>query len=164
MGAANAGEHGDDVGVADVERVAELAVASANAREPAFRSGDRNRLAAPLTVDTGGEIQDDRLRIRGQGIEALAAQPGRKLPPVGLIGAPGVFRAGVAGVVAGLGAKGVELGRGARLERQRRRRPLFRFCFLSCRFDCVVPTGRGGREGLFWLVLVRHGWGSESCR
>ena len=120
MGAANAGEHRRNMPIDCIERLAELAVTPANAGEPALQVAtetgcDRGVFRAPaeLLLHTGGEIEADGLRVRGQGIEALPAQPGGKLPPIGVIGALGVVRAGVAGVVAGLfGERRRDAGRG----------------------------------------------------
>jgi hypothetical protein len=36
----------------------------------------------------GGEIQADRLWIRGQGVQIVAAAPSGGIPPVGCVGAP----------------------------------------------------------------------------
>ena len=105
MGASNAREHGRNMPVRDVEGLSELAIAPADAGKPAFERGDAERRPARRLLHAGGEIEADGLRVRGQGIEALSAQPGRELPPIRLIGAPCVFGAGVAGVIAGLFAE-----------------------------------------------------------
>ena len=67
----------------------------------------------------GGEIEADGLRVRGQGIEALPAQPGGELPPIGVIGALGVVGAGVAGVIAGFFGERGEMGGGGPLGERR---------------------------------------------
>ena len=115
MDASNAGEHGRDVPIARVQRFAELAIAPANPREAPLQRRDGNRLLSAPAVDAGGEIQPDGLRIRGQGIEALAAQPGGKLSPIGVVSALGVLGARVAGVIAGLFAERREMRRGVSL-------------------------------------------------
>ena len=88
--AADAGEHGRDVAVARVERFAELAIAPANPGEPALQRRDGNR-SCPARLGAGREIEPDGLRIGRQVVEAVAAQPGGELPPIGVIGARGVF-------------------------------------------------------------------------
>ena len=75
--AADAGEHGGDMPVADVQRLAELAVAPGDARQPPLEGGDRKLRAAPL--DLRREIEPDRLRIGRRLGEALAAQPGGEI-------------------------------------------------------------------------------------
>ena len=102
MPAADAGQHGGDMPVADVERLAELAVAPGDARQPPLEGGDRQLRAAAL--DLRGEIEADGFRIGRRLRQALAAQPGRELPPVGGVGALGVVGLGRAGV--GLGGLG----------------------------------------------------------
>ena len=117
MGAANAGEHGRNMPIACVERLAALAVMPADAGEPPLQRSATLKAGSPAAADSlhaGGEIEADGLRVRGQGIEALPAQPGGKLPPIGVIGAPGVVRAGVAGVIAGLFGERGEMGGGGR--------------------------------------------------
>ena len=91
MGAADAGEHGGDMRIADIQRLAHLPVAPANSREPPLKRGDGHRFPAATALHAGGQIQPDGPRIRGRNIEPGAAQPGRKLPPVGFIGALGVL-------------------------------------------------------------------------
>ena len=115
MGASNAGEHGRDVPIARVQRFAELAIAPANPREAPLQRRDGNRLLSAPAVDAGGEIQPDGLRIRGQGVKTLAAQPGGKLSPIGVVSALGVFGARVAGVIARLFAERREMRRGVPL-------------------------------------------------
>ena len=115
MDAPDPGEHGRDVPIARVQRFAELAIAPANPREAPLQRCDGNRLFSAPAVDAGGEIQPDGLWIRGQGIEPLAAQPGGKLSPIGVVSALGVFGARVAGVIAGLFAERREMRRGVPL-------------------------------------------------
>ena len=96
MAAADAGQHGRDMPVADLERLAELTVAPGDARQPPLEGGDRKLGAAPL--DLRREVEPDRLGIGRRLGEALAAQPGGEHFPVGGVGAPGVVglrRAGV---------------------------------------------------------------------
>ena len=118
MGAANAGEHRRNMPIARVERLAALAVTPANAGEPALQRSETLQPARRPRADSlhaGGEIEADGLRVRGQGIEALPAQPGGELPPIGVIGASGVVGAGVAGVIAGFFGERREMGEGAAL-------------------------------------------------
>ena len=96
MFAADAGEHGRDVAVADVERLPDLAIAPANAGKPALQ-----RRHADAGFGVRGEIEPHGLGIGRQLGKTVAAQPGGELPPVGVVGARGIFAAGGAGV--GLG-------------------------------------------------------------
>ena len=118
-----------------------------------------DRLATAAALHAGGEIEADGLRVRGQGVEALPAQPGGELPPIGLIGALGVVGAGVAGVVARLVAEGVEMrraGRGTRRRTSRRRRG-FRSCPFAHCFGARHPDGSGRVPmRVFWVGFVRH--------
>jgi len=120
MGAPDPGEHGRDVPIARVQRFAELAIAPANPREAPLQRRDGNRLLSAPAVDAGGEIEPDGLRIRGEGVKPLAAQPGGKLSPIGVVSALGVFGARVAGVIAGLFAERREMRRGVPLRDGRR--------------------------------------------
>ena len=108
--AADAGEHGGDVAVAGVERLPELAVAPADPGEAPLERRD-----ADAGLGLRREIEPDGLRLGRQFVKTVAAQPGGELPPVGVIGARGVFAAGGAGVVfGGLGQPGE-----ARIEAER---------------------------------------------
>jgi hypothetical protein len=100
------------MGIARVQQAAELPIAPANAGEPALQRGNRQRRPARPALDAGSEIQANGLRVRGQGVEALPAQPGGEVPPVGVIGPLRVLGAGVAGVVAGLFRERREMGGG----------------------------------------------------
>src|ERR1700722_9720539 len=71
VAAADAGQHGRDMPVADVERLAELAVAPGDSRQPPLEGGDRKLGAAPL--DLRRKIEPDRLGIGRRLGEALAA-------------------------------------------------------------------------------------------
>ncbi|KAF0132568.1 MAG: hypothetical protein FD148_1395 [Methylocystaceae bacterium] len=165
MGAANAGEHGRNMPLTRIERRSELPVAPADAGEPSLQRGDRNRRATPLAAHTSGEIKADGLRVRGQRVEPLAAQPGGKLPPVGVIGAPGVVRAGVAGVIAGLFGERSEMGGGgpfcegrlAALERivdVSHLVPLLTFGWGSAPFERKKSDASVGMMG---MLRLRHG-------
>ena len=106
VAAADAGEHGGDMAVADVERLAELPVAPGDAGQPPLEGRDRK--LRPAALDLSREIEADRFRIGRRLRKTLAAQPGGELPPVGGVGALGVV---------GLGRAGVGLG-GLRQRRQ----------------------------------------------
>ena len=94
-------------------------------------------------LDAGGEIEADGLRVRGQGIEPLTAQPGGEVPPVGVIGPLGVFGAGVAGVVARLFGERREMGGGRPLDE--RRAVTVRVVVLG-HLVLVLARGRRGRK------------------
>jgi hypothetical protein len=59
--ATDAGEHGGDMAVADLERLAELAVAPGDAGQAPLEGGDRQLRPAPF--DLRGEVEADRLRV-----------------------------------------------------------------------------------------------------
>lgn len=118
--------------VADIEPLAALAVMPTNARESPLQSGDRNRLPTSLAIDAGGQIEANGLRIRGQGVKPLPAQPGRKLPPVGVVSALGVLGTGVAGVIARFFAERREMRRGVPLRNGR------------AGLDLIIRGGKGG--------------------
>ena len=61
MAAADAGEHGRDMAVADLERLAKLAVAPGDAGQASLERGDRK--FCPAAFDLRGEIKADRFRI-----------------------------------------------------------------------------------------------------
>ena len=100
MPAADAGQHGGDMAVADLERLAELPVAPGDARQAPLEGGDRK--LRPAAFDLGSEIEADRFRIGRRLGKPLAAQPGGEHFPVRGVGALGVI---------GLGGAGVGLGR-----------------------------------------------------
>ena len=96
MPAADAGEHGSDMAVADLERLAELPIAPGDARQAPFEGGDRK--LGPTTFDLGSEIEAHRFRIGRRFGKPLAAQPrGEHFPvrSVGALGVVGLRRAGV---------------------------------------------------------------------
>ncbi len=99
MAAADAGEHGGDMAVADLERLPELSVAPGDAGEAPLEGGDRKLRAAAF--DLGSEIEADRFRIGRRFGKSLAAQPGGEHSPVRGVGALGVVGLGGAGVVLG---------------------------------------------------------------
>jgi hypothetical protein len=86
--AADAGEDGGDVAVADIERLAELPVAPGDAGQAPLEGRDGEFGAAAL--DLRGEVEADRFRIGRRLRKTLATQPGGELPPVGGVGALGV--------------------------------------------------------------------------
>ena len=113
LGAANAGEHGRDMPVLAVHRLAALGEIPHERRQPPLDRADRARLRARRAGGAGGDVEPEDLGIRGQGGEVLAAGPGRIMPPVGGIGAGCVGRGCGAGVVAGgLGERGEAGGQG----------------------------------------------------
>ena len=134
MAAADAGEHGGDMAVADVERLAELPVAPGDAGQPPFEGRDGKLRAAAF--DLRREVEADRFRIGRRLRKTLAAQPRGEHSPVGGVGALGVVGLGGAGV--GLGgfrqrrqaaaerAGGQEQGRGVRAGSLGLRRRAFR--------------------------------------
>jgi hypothetical protein len=85
---ADAGEHGGDMPVPDIERLAHLTVAPGDARQPPLEGGDRKLGAAAL--DLRREKEPDRFGIGRRLGQALAAQPGGEHFPVGGVGPPGV--------------------------------------------------------------------------
>ncbi len=96
MAATDAGEHGGDMAVADLERLAELPVAPGDAGQAPLEGGDRKLRAAAF--DLRSEVEADRLRVGRRLGKPLAAQPRGEHLPVGGVGALGVVglrRAGV---------------------------------------------------------------------
>ena len=166
MAAADAGEHGGDMPVTEVERRAELAVAPGDSGQASLEGGDRQVRAAAL--DLRREVETDRFRVGRQFGEPLAAQPGGEHFPVGGVGAPGVVGLGRAGVgLGGLGQgasrrsgagrrQGVFAGRrGEGARRQPAPRELGKDCGPggSCGGSGRLPTrrssaGRGRGEGV----------------
>ena len=148
--------------VADVERLAELAVAPGDAGQPPLEGGDGKFGAAAL--DLRSEVEADRFRIGRRLRKTLAAQPRGELPPVGGIGALGVVGLRRAGV--GLGGLrqrrqaaaeapgGREQGRGVGAGSLGLKRRAFRLWALRAVPDASVRTalrvgwragvGRGG--------------------
>ena len=123
LGAADPRQHGGDVPVLAVDRLAALGEIPRERREPPLDRADRARLRAGRAGGAGGDVEAENLRIRGQGIEVLPPRPGGKMSPVGGVGAVGVWRCGGAGVVAGgLGERGEARGQGrSRIDGRRRR-------------------------------------------
>ena len=162
MAAADAGEDGGDMPVADVQRCAELPVAPGDAGQPPLEG--RNRKLRPAALDLRREVEADRFRIGRRLRKTLAAQPGGELPPVRGVGALRVVGLGRAGV--GLGGLrqrrqaaaeapgGREQGRGVRAGSLGLRRRAFRLSALRAVPDASVRTalrvgwragvGRGG--------------------
>ena len=113
LGAADPRQHGGDVPVLAVDRLAALGEIPLERREPPLDGADRARLRAGRAGGAGGDVEAENLRIRGQGGEVLPARPGGVMAPVGGVGAVGVWRRGGAGVVAGgLGERGEARGQG----------------------------------------------------
>ena len=102
VAAADAGQHGGDMAIADLERLAKLPVAPGDAGQAPFEGGDRQ--FRPAAFDLRSEVEADRFRVGRRLRKTLAAQPGGELPPVGGVGALGVVGLGGAGV--GLGGLG----------------------------------------------------------
>ena len=99
MSAADAGEHGRDMPIADLKRLPELPVAPGDARQAPFEGRDRK--LGPTAFDLGSEVEADRFRIGRRFGKPLAAQPGSEHSPVRGVGALGVIGLGGAGVVLG---------------------------------------------------------------
>ena len=158
VAAADAGEHGGDMAVADLERLAELPVAPGDAGQPPLEGRDRK--LGPAALDLRREVEADRFRIGRRLRETLAAQPRGELPPVGGVGALGVVGLRRAGV--GLGGLrqrrqaaaeapgGREQGRGVRAGSLGLRRRAFRLSALRAVPDASVRTAL--RVG--WRVAV----------
>ena len=162
MPAADAGQHGGDMAVADLEWLAELPVAPRDAGQPPLEGGDRK--LRPAAFDLRGEIEADRFRIGRRLGKPLAAQPRGEHSPVRGIGALGVIGLGGAGV--GLGglrqrrqaaaeaSGGREQGRGVRAGSLGLERGVFRLSAIRAVPDASVKTalrvglragvGRGG--------------------
>ena len=113
LGAADPRQHGGDVPVLAVHRLAALGEIPHQRREAPLDGADRARLRAGRAGGAGGDVEAENLRIRGQGREVLPPRPGVIVAPVGGVGAVGVLRRGGAGVVAGgLGERGEARGQG----------------------------------------------------
>ena len=123
MGAPDAGEHGRDVAVLAVERLAALGEIPHERRQPPLDGADRARLRAGRAGGAGGDVEAENLRIRGQHKEVLPAGPGAIVAPVGGVGAVCVWRRGGAGIVAGgVGERREARGQGRpRIDGRRRR-------------------------------------------
>ena len=157
MAAADAGQHGGDMAVADLERLPELPVAPGDARQAPLEGGDRKLRAAAF--DLGSEIEADRFRIGRRFGKSLAAQPRGEHSPVRGVGALGVIGLGGAGVVLGRlrerrkaaaeAAGGREQGRGVRAGSLSFERRAFR---LS-----AIP-------GAFVKTALRVGWRASADR
>ena len=70
------GEHGGDVPVLAVDRLAALGEIPHERREPPLDGADRARLRAGRAGGAGGDVEAENLRIRGQGREVLPPRPG----------------------------------------------------------------------------------------
>ena len=161
MPAADAGEHGGDMAVADLERLAELPVAPGDAGQPPLEGRDRK--LGPAALDLRREVEPDRFRIGRRLRKTLAAQPGGEHFPVGGVGALGVVGLRRAGV--GLGGLrqrrqpaaeapgGREQGRGVRAGSLGLRRRAFRLSVLRAVPDASVRTAL--RVG--WRAAVGRG-------
>ena len=162
MAAADAGQHGGDMAIADLERLPELAVAPGDAGQAPLEGGDRKLGAAAF--DLGSEVEADRFRIGRRFGKSLAAQPGSEHSPVRGVGALGVIGLGGAGV--GLGglrerrkaaaeaAGGREQGRGVRAGSLGLERRAFRlsaipgaFVKTALRVGWRAGADRGGAAG-----------------
>ena len=162
MAAADAGQHGRDMPVTDVERLADLAVAPGDSRQPPLEGGDRKLGAAAL--DLGGEVEPDRLGIGRRLGQALAAQPGGEHFPVGGVGAPGVVGLRRAGVgLGGLRQAGQSAAEPASRQEQGRGRLSRRLGGLRT----VFPSAFGSLPGALRAEFPGFSHGvrapSESC-
>ena len=99
--AADAAHHLSDVAIGTIERGAMLIAMPADRREPALDGAHGIRLFAPVCGCRSRQIEANRLWIRGQGVEIVAAAPGGVVPPVGRISALGGRCLGAAGIVLG---------------------------------------------------------------
>ena len=158
MATADAGEHGGDMAVADLERLTELSVAPGDAGEAPLEGGDRKLRAAAF--DLRSEVEADRFRVGRRLRKPLAAQPRGEHSPVGGVGALRVIGLGRAGV--GLGGLrqrrqaaaeapgGREQGRGVRAGSLGLRRRAFRLPAVRAVPDASVRTALrvGWRAGV----------------
>ena len=157
VAAADAGEHGGDVAVACVERTAELAVAPADPGQAALE-----RRNADAGLGLRREIEPDGLRLGRQFVETVAAQKGSELPPVGIIGARGVFGSSGARVAfRGFGQPGEarigrEQGRGAVAVVGGRQLAVRGLRGLRFGFVPEIPTPGRGLVGLVWVNFFGH--------
>ena len=139
MATTDAGQHGRDMAVADLERLTELSVAPGDAGEAPLESGDRKLHAAAF--DLRSEVEADRLRVGRRLGKPLAAQPRGEVSPVSRVGALRVI---------GLGRAGVGLG-GLRQRRQ-----------AAAEAPGGREQGRGVRAGS--LGLRRHAFRLQAVR
>ena len=161
--AADAGQNRRDVTVAGVERRPELAVAPTDPGKPPLERRD-----ADAGFGLRREIEADDLGIGRQLIETVAAQPGGELPPVGIIGARGVFGSrGARVALSGLGQPSE-----ARIKAERAGESAPSPAVVSSpsgASDASVPSsftkfrrlGEASR-GSFCGIFVRHGGTFES--
>ena len=100
---ADAGQHGGDMPVLAVERLATLRIIPGQRRETALdrRHGVRFPVSRCLSGRARRDVEADDLRIGRQHLKMLPARPGAKMLPVGGVGAPGVGRACRLDVIAG---------------------------------------------------------------
>ena len=157
MAAADAGQHGGDMAIADLERLPELPVAPGDAGQAPLEGGDRKLRAAAF--DLGSEVEADRFRVGRRFGKPLAAQPRGEHFPVRGVGALGVIGLGGAGVVLGglrerrkaaaEASGGREQGRGVRAGSLGLERRAFR---LS-----AIP-------GAFVKTALRVGWRASAGR
>ena len=151
MAAADAGQHGGDMAIADLERLTELAVAPGDAGQAPLEGGDRKLRAAAF--DLRSQVEADRFRIGRRFGKSLAAQPRGEHFPVGGVGALGVIGLGGAGVVLGglrerreaaaEAAGGREQGRGVRAGSLGLRRHAFRLSAIGAVPGAFVKVGSG---------------------
>jgi hypothetical protein len=99
MAAADAGQHGGDMAIADLQRLTELAVAPGDSGQAPLEGGDRKLRAAAF--DLGSQVEADRFRVGRRFGESLAAQPRGEHFPVRGVGALSVIRLSGPGVVFG---------------------------------------------------------------
>ena len=139
MAAADAGEHGGDMPIADFERLPKLAVAPGDAGQAPLEGGDRKLRAAAF--DLRSEIEADRFRVGRRFGKSLAAQPRGEHFPIRGVGPLGIIGLGGAGVVLGglrerrkaaaEAAGGREQGRGVRAGSLSFKRRAFRLSAIA---------------------------------
>ena len=146
LGASDAGEDRGDMAVGAVEFFAALREIPGQRRKAAFDRAHRTGLSRQRARGASGDIEADDLAVGGQGGKAVPAGPAGIVPPVGGVGAAGVFRARGFGVVARAFGEVLQLRRCSRRERGgfatggRRRGNISR--------DFAGGAGHGGSHGL----------------
>ena len=113
MTVANAGDYRRNVPILAVERLTALSVVPSKGGKPALdrRNGVQFSITANSTGRTGGDVEPDDLRLRGERRERLAPTPGGKMLPIARIGTPGIGGTGRLDIATGTIGKAIEMGR-----------------------------------------------------